>query len=95
MKTFEEALQMLYVVVRDQEVIKTEPGFQEAIAPLMDTNKRYQGFCDDCANSRRFDGLLAAWMEHAAEENVESALFTAFISGLVVGMEMEKQHETE
>lgn len=91
MKTFEEALAMVY---RDAPV-DSAAAIAQAEKEVLEFSARFREFANDARGSAALDKGMRVWKmmcEERVEFAVDNGLFTAFMTGLIVGMEMEK-HE--
>lgn len=84
MKTFEEALAT--------QVRETTPQNSDSVsAELEDTHARYNCLVEDARNSKALAIMCIVWIDVVAEElGIEQALMSAFMTGLITGIEMEK-----
>lgn len=85
MKTFEEA------ITCSMQLVPVEQGPEIAVERIAETQSRYRELSDEAANNPVLQQAIVAWYEHGQCNGAGSALFTAFVSGMVTGIEMEKQ----
>lgn len=84
MKTFDEALSTVHISIPEGQT-----GEAEA-ARLMDTARRYKELIVEAQSSATLATGIKAWVVFSETVGVEAAIFTAFASGMMVGIEMEK-----
>jgi hypothetical protein len=88
MKTFEEALSKHYrkslVADVDEEII------ENAAKEISDALSGYECLAEEARNSEAFNDIKTFWFKLAIVEGLETAIFAAFMTGLVTGVEMEK-----
>jgi hypothetical protein len=83
MKTFEEAL--------SSQVKQTTPaGLEETQKEFADTLGRYRCLAEEAGDSPTIGMFAIIWTRMAEAESVEVACFSAFMTGLITGIEMEK-----
>lgn len=83
MKTFEEALG-LHAVSRPEDIEALVNGAMRDIAA------RYMGIAQEANHSEVMRGMIEGWLEMAKEVGLKDVIFSAFITGLITGIEMEK-----
>ncbi len=91
MKTFDEAIKLIYCTITKEELNSSIPPTN--VKALMDRARRYDSLYLEVKNSKEMHVLIPAFVDIISNEEYgpENALFTAFITGLTVGIEMEKQ----
>ncbi len=84
MKTFDEAIKL----------IGCDPRNRKEVEFLFERASRYESLVKEARDNRIVDILIISLIEMAIDERLErgpqTALFTAFTIGLIVGIEMEK-----
>lgn len=83
MKTFEEAIGSIVCECAVEER-------NEAKARLVDCHERYSSLAREAGENANVKVIMIELGEYARRQNLESALFTAFMHGLIAGVEMEK-----
>lgn len=89
MKTFSEAAMMIGRRIN----IADEAEVAATIEHLKEVQDRHSDLAHEALQSEEFQTMLTMWLQVAAQPNansVVSALFSAFMLGLMIGMEMEK-----
>ncbi len=91
MKTFGEAVQLVLLAVRSSEA--TEAVVDELTAAVCATWERYDEFAQECKQNSHSRALIQSYSAGALQGHfdVYSAVYSAFVAGLIVGIEMEKQ----
>ncbi len=81
MKTFDEAL-----------AVCCRPNSERNVLLIEDHLRRYESLADDALNSEVLQYVCAQMLRdlHAGTLDAESCIFTTFMLGLQVGVEMEK-----
>ncbi len=86
MKTFDEAVNCV-----NREVASVNE-IEEASQAIQDTFERYAEVAMEAFSHPKTQHMLLAWSSGLSNDP-QGALFSAFMSGLVVGIEMEKSNE--
>lgn len=88
MKTFEEALALSFQKV----AISDEQGQADAVETVKQTSSRFREIAAQADDNEDVTMLCAAMVQAVASKDMPpmSAFFTAFMHGLIVGIEMEK-----
>jgi succinyl-CoA synthetase beta subunit len=84
MKTFDEAFTAC------SRATKSEDDARSASDEMINIHERYGEFAKQVLGSEQVRHAMEVWAEIAFDHGVSSAVFTAFMSGLITGMEMEK-----
>lgn len=87
MKTFEEAVSSMArinITVGELSSGNTSEDNYDLTEKLY---APYAGIAEEARNNEEIGGMILAW---ACLNDRPSALFSAFMSGLIIGMEMEK-----
>lgn len=93
MKTFEEVLNTMPVTCLVDPDDRASPSDVEERDRLTRSHEfygRYSAIADEAHRSAVMNEMLLGWLL-LAKTDPSSALFSAFMTGLIVGMEMEKQ----
>jgi hypothetical protein len=85
MKTFEEAITAVCHPRAETDAETRLIGLQ-----LEENAARCDSIAQEAQQNEQYQALLKAWIELGANGMVRSAFFSAFMAGLVTGMEMEK-----
>jgi hypothetical protein len=86
MKTFEEALARNYRKVPLEESDRLD----QVARDLHDGFDSYTCLAKDAQDSQVLPEIAKVWYSMAITDGVEDAVFAAFMTGLVTGIEMEK-----
>ncbi len=86
MKTFEEAFEAV-----SRQIATSETVIAETQAEMEDVASRYASLAKEAAESEQHHRAMIIWLEMGADGQATSALFSAFMAGLITGCEMEKQ----
>lgn len=87
MKTFAQAAE---VVASCGNPVETGPPPSE-VERLAGVAERYKSLIAEAIETEYFEALIAQCTETVLHLNLKSALATAFLNGLMVGIEMERQ----
>lgn len=89
MKTFKEALTYF------MQCVPADSPVDAAIAKIEDMRDRYRELSEEAGSNSTLETAIVAWYEHGTVNGASSALFTAFMAGMVTGIEMEKREENQ
>lgn len=87
MKTFEEALAKNY---RRAPLDVSPDQIEDVVQDLHEGFGSYACLLDEAQSSEVLRNIAQIWHKIAIEDGVDCACFSAFMAGLVTGIEMEK-----